>query len=145
MSTKFNRWGQWTLSTDSKETSLIKGIKAESQEASSKDPSSGLTGADATRLALHQAEHGKLPEMNKIQLQPTNEQLFGHLAVSSDKIEKAEKAWNNTFNSHFDLIKLKIDHLNKSKVEKSWGQGKSFNSLLDEKELAERNGFIGNE
>lgn len=144
MSTKFNKWGQWSLGADGGGTTLIKGIQPTGQQVSNRsEPSSGLTGADIAKIAMAQAEAGKLPEMNKAQPQPTNEQMFGGGVVTEEQAEAAKKDWDNTFNKHFSGFNVKIDHLNKSKVEGSWGLGKSFNSMLSKEELAARNGHVG--
>jgi hypothetical protein len=87
---------------------------------------------------------GNLPVMVEVKPQPTNEQLFGHLVVSPEELKKKEEEWNNTFHTHFSKLNKPIDHLNTSQVaERNWGTGKSFNSMLTEEELEERNKFIG--
>lgn len=71
--------------------------------------------------------------------QPTNEELFGHLVPSEEQVEKADKDWENRFNDHFDLANIKCDHLNRrEELEDAWQDGKSFNDILEEEEVAKR-------
>ena len=85
----------------------------------------------------------KLLKSKKIELQPDNQKLFGHLVVTEEVTKAGEEKWNNTFKNHFDGFNKPIDHLNKSKINGEWGYGKSFNQLLKgelaDQELAERN------
>jgi hypothetical protein len=141
MSVKFNSLGQWTL-IDGSGTQLIKGIKPAGQEVSSRfEKTDGKTGADVAKTAL---ATGALPELNKSQRQPTNEELFGHLVVSEEQVKKAEENWNNTFNNHFDLLKKPIEN-QRSKENLEWGKGKSFNSTLTEEERRARASYVGKE
>lgn len=98
-------------------------------------------GAEVAKEAL---TTGNLPILRDAPPQPTNEQLFGHLVPTEETLKKNESDWDNRFKNHFDGLKQKIDHLNKSKVDdKKWGYGKSFNSLLkselSEEEMTARN------
>lgn len=74
--------------------------------------------------------------------QPTDEEMFGHLVVSEEQIEKAEEDWNNTLNKHFDGQKTPVEDQD-SAENRNWGNGKSFNESLEEEELQKRNIYIG--
>jgi len=94
-------------------------------------------GADVAKEAL---TTGNLPIMSGSHQQPTDQEMFGHLVKSEQEIKAAEKAWEQSFAKGFDKLKAPIDKLNKSDVGKrEWKPGKSFNSMLTEEELAERN------
>lgn len=85
---------------------------------------------------------GNLPVIQDAPRQPTNEEMFGHLVVSAEEITKKEENWKNRMQKTANALYQPIDHLNKSAVsDKSWGTGKSFNSMLSEEELKERNKF----
>lgn len=145
--TTFNKLGQWSLGKDGGGNTLMKGINnANPPVSNNKDATSGLKGADVAKLAALQVATNTLPVIGpKVMLQPTNEQLFGACVVTEEMAKTADDKWNNTFSTHFNQLNTKIDHLNKSQVEGSWGIGKSFNSLLSKKELNERNGYVGKE
>lgn len=144
--TKFNKHGQWTLGADGGGTSLLKGFKTTGQEISTgKEPDTGLKGADIAKMAAAQIATGQLPELVKAQPQPTNEEMFGHLVVSEEALAAKEAEWASGQQDKMKQLSMRIDHLNKSKVEGSWATGKSFNSMLSKEELAARNGHVGEE
>ena len=74
--------------------------------------------------------------------QPTDEQMFGHLAVSEDQVQKAEQDWNGFFNKFYEDG---VEPLEKqdSTENLGWGNGKSFNDSIEEEELQKRNMHIG--
>jgi hypothetical protein len=96
-------------------------------------------GADVVNNFLSTCAQSILRDIPK---QPTNERMFGHLVKTEAEIKAINKKWENSIHNHKELYKP-IDHLNKSKIEATWGEGKSFNSLLKEQlskeELAQRN------
>jgi len=80
---------------------------------------------------------------NGNKLQPSDKELFGHLVVSEEELQKREDHWNNTFNRHLSGINKPIDELNKNdKLDFNWEDGKSFNDYLSEKEVDKRNKSI---
>lgn len=96
-------------------------------------------GADAAREVL---TTGILPTMLDAPLQPTNQQLFGHLVVSEEQMKKSEEKWNNAFKTLG--FRGKVDSLNKNSISnREWKPGKSFNSLLTDEEKEERNSYVG--
>jgi len=74
--------------------------------------------------------------MHNAPKQPTDEEMFGHLVVPEEQLEKAEKEWGNKLQGFYDAATTPI---NKSNQDSDWGSGKSFNSTLSEKERFKRN------
>ena len=100
-------------------------------------PESLSKGADVAREAL---TTGHLPLLAPTPLQPTDEQMFGHL-VSSPIQKPAATNWAAELGKNVDSFAK--DSPAASMV---WKPGTSFNSLLTPQELAKRNGFnSGNE
>jgi hypothetical protein len=136
---KWNKLGQWTLGADGGGNRLIQGMPHTAQVSHRFEKTSGSTGADTASEAIQQIMQNKLPEINKgMKLQPTNEEMFGHLVITEEEIKKQEEAWHNRFAS-LSHGKKPIDVLNKSAVSnREWKTGTSFNSMLTEEELRER-------
>lgn len=90
---------------------------------------------------------GNLPIMVQAKPQPTNEEMFGHLVKTQKEIDAAEARYQSGNKSVVEELSKPVDHLNKSKIDTSWGYGQSFNSLLKDKltdkEIAERNAYTG--
>jgi len=101
-------------------------------------------GADVVREAL---TTGQLPVMGDTASQPTDAQMFGHLVVSPEALKKAEERYQGGNKDVAAELSKPVDKLNKSTVQADWSYSKSFNSLLkeqlSEKEMAERNSYIG--
>ena len=75
--------------------------------------------------------------------QATDEELFGHLVVSEEEMEKAEKDWENLIKDTLNAARQPIDDKNKNGLDEAWESGKSFNELLDEEEVKKRDMFVG--
>lgn len=74
--------------------------------------------------------------------QPTDEEMFGHLVVSQEQVDKAKDEFENKLNNFFDAARKPLT--GQTEVEdEEWANGKSFNSLLSKSELAKRNMFTG--
>lgn len=101
-------------------------------------------GVDVVEEAL---STGNLPVMTQATQQPTNEQMFGHLVKTEEQVKAEDAHWKDGTKRSMVEASKPIDHLNKSTVKATWSYGKSFNSLLkdelSEKEIAERNSYIG--
>jgi hypothetical protein len=64
--------------------------------------------------------------------QPSDQQLFGHLAVSQEKADAAKTAWDNTFNSFYTDVNKPVESQDLSK---SWGsRGCIQDEVLTEEE-----------
>ena len=101
------------------------------------------TGADAVKEAL---TTGKLPDLfGPAPRQPTDQEMFGHLVVTEEMMKAREKEWENRISKiNSREFSKSIDHKNKSSVsDRVWTPGKSFNSMLTEEELEERNKTVG--
>jgi len=95
-------------------------------------------GAEVVAKAL---TTGEVPPFEgiRIQLQPTDEQLFGHLVTPPELAKAREEEWKTRGLNIQQKLAAPIDHLNQSKViEKEWKSGTSFNSLLTEEERKKR-------
>jgi hypothetical protein len=136
---KWNKLGQWSLVADGGGNRLIQNMPHTAQVSSRFEKTDGRKGIDTATQAIQQIMQNKLPEMNKgLKLQPTNEELFGHLVITEEEAKKQEEVWRNRFASL--SFKKPIDTLNKCQIsDRKWEQGKSFNSMLTEEELLERN------
>jgi hypothetical protein len=103
-----------------------------------------VKGIDAAKEAL---TTGNLPVLGSTPSQPTDEQVFGHLVKTEEQVAAEQENYENRMQKTVEALQKPVDHLNKSQVEAEWSYGKSFNSLLketlSEKELAERNAYIG--
>lgn len=101
-------------------------------------------GADVAKEAL---ATGVLPVLQDAGKQPTDEQMFGHLVKTEEQVKAENAHWENGAKRSMVEASKPIDQLNKSTVKATWSYGKSFNSLLkdelSEKEIAERNSYIG--
>lgn len=75
-----------------------------------------------------------------MQLQATDEQLFGHLVRTEEQIKKAEAEYQDKLNKWYSEANKFIDN-----KDEDWGDGKSFNSTLTEEERLKRNMHIGND
>ena len=64
--------------------------------------------------------------------QPTDEQLFGHLVVTEEELEKRQKKWENTILNWFKEVNEPIEKINKNDWQPS---GESFLKSLSEEEL----------
>lgn len=76
--------------------------------------------------------------INDTPRQPTDEQMFGHLVVSEEQVQKAEQAWNGVFNKFYDSSAEPLEKQD-SIDNLEWGNGKSFNDSIEEEELQKRN------
>lgn len=79
--------------------------------------------------------------------QPTNEELFGHLAKPAEDLAKMEADWNNFFNDSLSEVQKPVDEIVKSQLppqlEEAWESGKSFNDMIGEEEARKRGKFVG--
>lgn len=83
-------------------------------------------------------EEQVLKSGKKIQLQATNQQLFGHLVVNEEQFKKNELDYENKINDWYKSANTNIDN-----KQTDWGNNKSFNSTLTEEERLKRNMHIG--
>jgi len=101
-------------------------------------------GADVVKEVL---TTGELPILQDAGKQPTDEQMFGHLVKTEAQVAVEDAHWKDGAKRSMVEASKPIDKLNKSTVKATWSYGKSFNSLLkdelSEKEIAERNSYIG--
>jgi len=74
--------------------------------------------------------------------QPTDQEMFGHLTVSEEQLQKAEDEWNGKLNGFYEEAAKPLEKRD-STENSSWGNGKSFNESLEEEELQKRNMHIG--
>jgi len=121
---------------------------AQNKEQKEKSKASLRTFADMSEEEKNalRAKYEIKKSQNTIQLQPTDQELFGHLVTSTTSLAKQDEEWKNRFKGL--SFNEKIDHLNKSKVDDiQWGNGRSFNSIikdeLSDEEMALRNLDIG--
>ena len=137
---RFNQWGQWSLDGDEKDL-MFKTAEKRTKEAKPEELSKGK---DIIGEQFANMDMSNKVDRNGNKLQPTDEELFGHLVVSKEQLEKKEQEWRDTFNKHFRGSGENVDHLNKSeKLDFEWEDGKSFNDYLSEKEVSERNKIVG--
>lgn len=71
--------------------------------------------------------------------QPTDEEMFGHLVVTEEQLQKAEHDWENKLNDFYKAAQEPIVPSEEQKL--SWGEGSSFNDTLTEEERLRRNMF----
>lgn len=71
--------------------------------------------------------------------QPTDEEMFGHLVVSEEQLEKSKADWENKLQGFYDAATTPI---NESNEDVDWGSGQSFNSTLSDEERLKRNMHI---
>jgi hypothetical protein len=76
--------------------------------------------------------------------QATDEEMFGHLVVSQEQIDAAEKAFDNKIADFYAAANKPITGQTEVPDEE-WGTGKSFNSLLSKSELEKRNMYTGDD
>lgn len=76
----------------------------------------------------------------RMQLQATDQQLFGHLVRTEEQIKKAEAEYEDKLNKWYAEANKNIDN-----QEVEWGEGKSFNSTLTEQERLRRNMHLGDD
>jgi hypothetical protein len=136
---KFNQGGQWSLTGDENTLLFKTGEKRQAGkneviERRKVDPNS----EEAKKLfeALAKAIVSGAPK------QPTNEELFGHLVVSEESLQKAEDDWNNKINDFYTEAAKPLEKQD-SRENLDWGNGKSFNDSLSPEELEERKNHIG--
>lgn len=93
-------WG-WTAGGTGRPYGTIKDTsnaeKSEKQNKSIKDKKKNLSADEvaADQLIKYMQDRGMLNNST----QPTDEQMFGHLAVSDEVAKQADNKWNNTFNN----------------------------------------------
>lgn len=76
--------------------------------------------------------------------QPTDQELFGHLVVSEEQVERAKAEFENRMQN--TIAKLHTPIVGKTyEEEDAWASGKSFNETLSKEELIKRNMFTGEE
>jgi hypothetical protein len=108
----------------------------------------GKEGVDPLNKAKPRIAEGEVPVMpsddeiaatilHNAPSQPTDEQMFGHLVVTEEQVQKAEKEWANSMNKAFDDMKAPITPTEEQEHE--WADGKSFNESLSREELEARN------
>ena len=79
-------------------------------------------------------EEEQLKKNARVQLQATDQQLFGHLVVSEEQIKKAEQEYQDKLNKWYAEANKSVDN-----KDVAWGDGKSFNDTLTEDERLRRN------
>lgn len=72
--------------------------------------------------------------------QATDEELFGHLVVSEEELEKSEIEWKEKIQKWYEEARKPIQQ--KPDDLKAWANGRSFNDSLTEEELDERNRYV---
>lgn len=96
-------------------------------------------GIDAVKEAL---TTGNLPIIIDAPKQPSKAEFEARIAAmlpSEEQIVAAETNWKDAFKKKLSTAFEPIDHLNKSEVAtRTWGSGKSFNSMLTEEEKLAR-------
>ena len=77
-------------------------------------------------------------------LQPTDEQLFGHLVVTQEQVDKAQEEFESKLDFYNDWVAGRIKTSGeKPEDNETWANGTSYNSQLSSEELKKRNGYIG--
>lgn len=76
--------------------------------------------------------------------QPTDEELFGHLAVPAEVAEAAEKAFDTKIQDFFAAASKPLTGITEVPDEE-WASGTSFNSRLSREELIKRNMHLGDD
>jgi hypothetical protein len=76
--------------------------------------------------------------MHNAPKQPTDMEMFGHLLVTEEQIQKKKQDWENSLQKNIDDLNAPI---NPGNEDADWGSGKSFNSTLTEEERLKRNMF----
>lgn len=82
-------------------------------------------------------EEDQLNKGSRVQLQATDEQLFGHLVRTEEQIKKAELEYEQKLNKWYQQANSNVDNR-----DVPWGEGKSFNSTLTEDERLKRNMYL---
>lgn len=139
----FNKNGQWVL-TGNEDSLLFKtgerkqAGKGELIECKKVDPNS----EEAKQYFAELAKSILAGSRQNGFRQATDEELFGHLVVSEEQVQKAEQDWNNQINDFYKEASKPLEKQD-SRENLDWGSGKSFNDSLTPEELAERNKHIG--
>lgn len=97
--------------------------------------------AEAAKPVTGISDVKKILPPGYIQLQPTDEELFGSLVVDPEQMAKAEKEWENTIQNFYskEAVKLPTED-----PDTGWVSGKSFNEcFLTEEEKTKRNMHTG--
>lgn len=84
-------------------------------------------------------EEEALKKSAKIKLQATDQELFGHLTVNEEQMQKAEKEYENKLNNWYDSATQRIT----KDEDAEWASGTSFNASLTEQERLKRNMHLG--
>lgn len=71
--------------------------------------------------------------------QATDQELFGHLVVPKEELEKMEKKWEGTINNWFQEASKAVGD---KVAPQDWASGQSFNSTLSQEELKKRNMYV---
>lgn len=65
--------------------------------------------------------------------QPTDEEMFGHLVVTEEQVQKAQKEWDNKLNDWYAAVNKPVD-----KQDNPWefGRGSIMDELSEEEKIA---------
>jgi hypothetical protein len=139
----FNRNGQWSL-TGNEENLLFKtgGRKSSGVEALPERRSIDTSSEEAEQYFAQLAKSALIGSKQSGLRQATDEELFDHLVVSEEQVQKAEQDWNNQINDFYTEATKPLEKQD-SKENLDWGNGRSFNDSLTPEELAKRNRHIG--
>lgn len=116
------------------------------------DPSIGIAPKGDAKPLLAKGEVPKRPTNEQIAKailanapkQPTDEEMFGHLVVSQEQIDKAKEDFDNKITNFFKEAQKQLTGQTEVPDEE-WANGTSFNSMLSKEELAKRNMHLGDE
>ena len=128
---KDKKWNDWT-------DFYANGGAHNQEDPLSRPLKKGMKGAD-----IADQFKDMLPELREgidQMRQPTDEELFGHLVVTEEELEKREKNWENLLVEWERMVKS--TQVDKNQNEE-WGNGRSFNSYLSDEELEERKKYVG--
>lgn len=116
------------------------------------DPSVGVAPKGDAKPLLKKGEVPVMPsneEITKAILagapkQPTDEEMFGHLVVSQEQIDKAKADFDNKIVDFFKEAQKPISGQTEV-IDEEWATGKSFNSMLSKSDLEKRNMYLGDD
>jgi hypothetical protein len=138
---RFNQLGQWTLQGDEQDLMFKTGEQKSAPDYDSKDLKKG---ADVINEQFVTMDMQVSTDKHGQKLQPTDEELFGHLVVSEEELQKRDQQWETTISDNLNKVREPVDNLNKNeRLDFKWEDGKSFNDYLSEAEVAERNKTVG--
>jgi len=111
----------------------------------------GKQGVDPLNKAKPRLEKGEVPYrptdeeisntiLHNAPKQPTDLEMFGHLLVTEEELQKKEADWENKVQKNISDLN---EPINSDNQEEEWGTCKSFNESLSDEERYKRNMFTG--